>query len=73
MPSWWGRHWERSRLSALVGRLHERPEVCDAPVARVDGAVVGDVVAVVAQRRGLERQQPQAIDAQLRQVVELRG
>ena len=33
--------------------------------------VVGDVVAVVAQRRGTEGQQPDGGDAQVLQVVEL--
>ena len=42
------------------------------PVVRVDRPVVGDVVAVVAQRRGVERQQPEGRDAQVVQVVELR-
>ena len=37
----------------------------------MDGAVVGDVVAVVAQRRGVEGQQPDRRDAQRLDVVEL--
>jgi hypothetical protein len=36
----------------------------------MDSAVVGDVVAVVAARAGVERQQPQGIDAQRSNVVE---
>ena len=36
-------------------------------------AVVGDVVAVVAAGRGIERQQPQRGDAEVLQVVELLG
>ena len=40
-------------------------------VGRVDALVVGDVVAVVAQRRGIERQQPQRRDAEVLQIVEL--
>lgn len=35
--------------------------------------VVGDVVAVVLEGRGVDRQEPQAIDAQLVEVIELRG
>ena len=35
--------------------------------------VVGDVVAAVAQRRVVERQQPEAVDAEPLQVVELLG
>ena len=33
--------------------------------------VVGDVIAVVAQRRGIERQQPQRRDTEILQVIEL--
>ena len=33
--------------------------------------VVGDVVAVVLERRGIERQQPQRRDAEVLQVIEL--
>src|SRR5258708_31762022 len=34
-------------------------------------AVLGDVVAIVAARRGIERQQPDRVDAELSDVVEL--
>ena len=40
-------------------------------VVRMDAAIIGDVVAVVAPRRGIERQQPDRIDAELGDVVEL--
>ena len=46
-------------------------EVVERAVGRVDVGVVGDVVAVVAQRRRIERQQPEGGDAQVLQVVEL--
>ncbi len=49
----------------------EPREVVERAVARVDVQVVGDVVAVVAQRRGKEGQQPEAGDAEALQVVEL--
>src|SRR5690349_17826354 len=39
----------------------------------MDGVEVGDVVAAVAQRRGVHRQQPDAVDTQPGQVVELLG
>ena len=57
--------------AALVRRVEEAPEVVQRAVARVDADVVGDVVAVVAQRRGEERQQPEAGDAEVLEVVEL--
>ena len=46
-------------------------EVVERAVARMDVLVVGDVVAVVSQRRRVERQQPEAVDAEALQVVEL--
>ena len=57
--------------AALVGGVEELLEVVDGAVGRVDVDVVGDVVAVVAQRRGEERQQPEAGDAEVLQVVQL--
>jgi hypothetical protein len=56
---------------AGVGRVDERLEVVERAVARVDAPVVGDVVAVVLERRGEERQDPQAGDAEALEVVEL--
>ncbi|MNP10989.1 hypothetical protein D3C76_1031570 [compost metagenome] len=49
----------------------EAAGVGQAAVVRVDPAVHGDVVAVVAQRRGIERQQPEGVHPQLGDVVEL--
>jgi hypothetical protein len=43
------------------------------PEIGIDRAVVGDVVAVVAAGRRIERQQPQRGDAELLQVAELFG
>ena len=45
-------------------------EVLHRAVGRIDRAVVGDVVAVVAQRRGVEGQQPDGGDAEVLDVVE---
>ena len=42
----------------------------DRAEARVDAVVVGDVVAVVALGRGLERRQPERVDAQPLEIVE---
>ena len=59
--------------AALVGGLDERARVLDRAVVGVDRVEVGDVVAAVAQRRGVHRQQPDAVDPQPVQVVELLG
>ena len=58
---------------ALVGGVDEGPDVVDRAVVGVDLVVVGDVVAAVAQRAGVHRQQPDEVDAQPLQVVELLG
>jgi hypothetical protein len=39
----------------------------------MDGAVVGDVVPVVTQRRRVERQEPYRGDAEILEVVQLGG
>ena len=59
-------------LQAAVMRLDEElPEVLHGAVVRVDAHVVGNIVAVVAQRRGEERKKPEASDTQVLQVVQL--
>ena len=57
MPRWWAA--SRNCL-----------EVVECAVAGVDVDVVGDVVAVVAQGRGEEGQEPEARDAEILKVVE---
>ena len=56
--------------AALLGAVGELDEIAERAVARIDAVVVGDVVAVVALRRGLERHQPDRGDAEPVQVVE---
>ena len=48
-------------------------EVVDRAEVGVDVEEVGDVVAVVAERRGVHRQEPDAVDAEVADVVELLG
>ena len=55
---------------ALVGGVEELLEIVQGAVGGIDVDVVGDVVAVVAQGRGKERQEPEAGDAEVLQVVE---
>ncbi len=57
--------------SALVRGFQERLEIIQLAVIRMDGGVVGDIVAVVAQRRRKEGHQPQRVDSQVLQVIEL--
>ena len=60
-----------TRRPRSCAALDEAPEVAQRAVGRIDVAVLRDVVAVVAQRRGVERQHPDGIDAELLHVVEL--
>jgi hypothetical protein len=57
--------------AALARLVDELLEVLHGPEIGIDRAVVGDVVAVVAAGRGIERQQPQRGDAQILEIVEL--
>ena len=59
--------------AVAVGRLEEALEVGHGAVVGVDRAVVRDVVAVVAQGGAEERQEPEAVDAQLLEMAELAG
>src|SRR5882724_6990236 len=56
---------------SIVSCGEERLEIFKRAIAWVDGGVVRNVVTVVSQRRGKERQQPDGIDPQLLQIVQL--
>ena len=58
---------------APLGFLHEAAEVLHRAEVGIDVAIVGDVVAVVAPGRGIERQQPERGDAEVLQIVEPLG
>ncbi len=58
------RRWASSRKAS---------KSCERAVAGVDVGVIGDVVAVVPQGRGVEGQQPDGGDAQVLEVVEPLG
>ena len=56
--------------AAAMCLAQEDAEVIQRAQVGIDALVVGDVVAVVAQRRRVEGQQPERRDAQIVQVVE---
>ena len=56
---------------ALVGLVDELAEVVDRPVVGMDRIEVRDVVAAVPERRRIHRQQPDAVDPEPLQEVEL--
>ena len=51
-----------TRIPARVQRRDHLVEVVERAQARVDVAVVGDVVAAVGERGGIERAQPDRVD-----------
>ena len=53
--------------------VEEALEVGHAAVVGVDPVEVGDVVAIVPQRRRVHGKDPQAVDAQVAEVIELLG
>ena len=46
-------------------------EIRHPPIGRIDVPVIGYVIAVVAQRRGIEGQQPQRGNTEILQIIEL--
>ena len=64
-------HFDDDPDAPLVGRVEKLPEILQCSVAGMDGVVIGDVVAVVAQRRGEEGHEPNRVDPQFLKVVEL--
>ena len=55
------------------GLVHEAAEVPHVAELRVDVAVIGNVVAVIAPGAGIEWQKPQRRDAEIAQIVEPLG
>ena len=58
---------------AAVRRLQEHREIAKAAQPGMDVVIVGDVVAAVAARGGMDRVQPQAVDPEPGQVVQPAG
>jgi hypothetical protein len=56
--------------AARVRLADEAVEILERAVTRMDSLVIRDVVAVVAERRGIEGQHPEHVDPQRLQVVE---
>ena len=57
--------------AALVRLVDKAAHIRQRAIIRMHAAVVGDVVTVVAARRGIEGQQPDRGDAEIGDVVEL--
>ena len=61
---------EKKSDASLTRLLRELDEVAESSESGIDGVVVGNVVSVVAVRRGVDRIQPQNRDAESGQVVQ---
>src|SRR3546814_16387643 len=58
-------------LFRSVRFLHKTPGIGERTVIGVHAAIFGNVVTVIAPRRRIERQQPDRVDAEFGDVVEL--
>ncbi len=52
-----------------MGCLHEALKIVQGAIGRMYVLVVGDVIAIIAQGRGIKRQQPERRDSQILQIV----
>ena len=57
--------------AAPVRLAQKDSEILQRAVIGMDAGVVGDIVTVVAQRRGIKGQQPERRDAQVLEIIEL--
>ena len=57
----------------LVGGVQKRSKILELAVMRMDTCVVGDIVAVVLERRRVERQKPDRRHAEVLKVAQLLG
>ena len=57
--------------AAPVRFIEQTAEIFDGAVRRRNAAKVGDIVAVIPERRGIEGKQPQTIDTKPLQIVQL--
>ena len=58
---------------ALARLSNEAIEIGQGAVLRIDGPVVGDVVAKVDLRRGIDRCEPDGVDSERLQIVQPRS
>src|SRR5581483_3715673 len=64
-------HFDDHANSALMGSLKESFEIFKLAVAGVDRTIVGNIVAIVSQRRSEKWHQPDRGNAEFLQVVQL--
>ena len=60
-----------TRHPSITGRIDEIDEVADIAQPCVDVIEVGDVIAIVPSRRGVDRVEPETGDSYTSDVVEL--
>jgi hypothetical protein len=54
-------------LLASMSKLHE---IAQRAVTRVDAVIIGNIIAIITQRRGLERHQPYGSHAQPMKIIQ---
>ena len=57
--------------TAAVSSLQQFLEIGHASVKRVYGPIIGHIIARVHHRRGVDRSQPDSVNAQVIQVIQL--
>ena len=56
---------------ALVRGVEERPEIVERAEIRINIKIIGNVITVVAHRRGIKWQQPDRRNAELLEIIQL--
>ncbi len=64
-------HFRDDAQSAPVRLAQKRFEIAERAIHRMNLEIIGDVVAVIAQRRRIERQQPDRRHAEVLDVIQL--
>ena len=64
-------HIQDNPDTALLGLFEQTIKIRERSVLRIDGVVIGDVVSEIHLRRGIERRDPDGVDAQVFQIIEM--
>src|SRR5258705_13587647 len=53
------------------GLIKKRAKIIEGGEVRIDVEIIGDVVAVITERRGIKRQEPDSRNAEFLEIIEL--
>ena len=65
-----GHEVEQDLEPARMGLRQQIVEIGERAEARIDAAIIGDVIAEIGHRRGVDRRDPNRVDAEADQIVE---